>query len=182
MRTVRLEISPTPAHVRTARLVAVAVARQCGVSESLLDEIRLAVGEACSRAVGLHRLHSPDELVRIEFSNGGRFGVSVRDAAPAELAMADAAPDPLALLNVTASGAAEEPVEGSAQQSPASSGAGPASSGPSATGAAGNEAFPEEALAAGVGLALLAGLVDDVEVTEAGEGHGSVVRMSWPLA
>jgi hypothetical protein len=43
------------------------------------------------------------------------------------------------------------------------------------------EPFSEEALAAGVGLALLAGLVDDVEVTAAGDGSGSVVRMSWPV-
>ena len=42
---------PCPAHVRTARLVAVAVARRAGVDEDVLDEVRLAVGEACSRAV-----------------------------------------------------------------------------------------------------------------------------------
>ena len=44
--------SGRPRHVRTARLVAVAVARRAGVDEALLDEIRLAVGEACARAVG----------------------------------------------------------------------------------------------------------------------------------
>jgi anti-sigma regulatory factor (Ser/Thr protein kinase) len=167
MRTVRLEISPTPAHVRTARLVAVAVARQCGVSESLLDEIRLAVGEACSRAVGLHRLHAPDALVEIEFYDEPRFGVAVRDSAPAELAHMDAGPDPFALLHDSApapsAGAADDPATGGGE-------------------AAGTEPFAEEAIAAGVGLALLAGLVDDVEVTPAENGVGSVVRMSWPVA
>ena len=51
MATVELRFSALPAHVRTARLVAAAVARRAGVDEALLDEVRLAVGEACSRAV-----------------------------------------------------------------------------------------------------------------------------------
>lgn len=59
MATVELTFSALPAHVRTARLVATAIARRTGVEESLLDEVRLAVGEACSRAVEAHRLHCP---------------------------------------------------------------------------------------------------------------------------
>jgi anti-sigma regulatory factor (Ser/Thr protein kinase) len=55
MPTVRLSFSPAAAHVRTARLVGVAVARRAGVPEELLEEVRLAIGEACSRAVALHR-------------------------------------------------------------------------------------------------------------------------------
>ena len=51
MATVEVTFTPLPVHVRTARLVATAVARRSGVAESLLDEVRLAVGEACSRAV-----------------------------------------------------------------------------------------------------------------------------------
>ena len=51
MPTVEVSFTALPAHVRTARLVATAVARRSGVAESLLDEVRLAVGEACSRAV-----------------------------------------------------------------------------------------------------------------------------------
>nr|WP_246314964.1 ATP-binding protein [Kineococcus aurantiacus] len=38
-------------HVRTARLVAVSVARRAGFGEDQLDEIRIAIGEACARAV-----------------------------------------------------------------------------------------------------------------------------------
>jgi anti-sigma regulatory factor (Ser/Thr protein kinase) len=49
--TVALRFTPVPEHVRTARLVAVAVARRAGFSEGVLDEVRLAVGEACARAV-----------------------------------------------------------------------------------------------------------------------------------
>jgi anti-sigma regulatory factor (Ser/Thr protein kinase) len=83
MATVEVEFTPLPAHVRTARLVATAVARRSGVDEALLDEVRLAVGEACSRAVEAHRLHCPAEPVKIEMTDQGeRFVVVVSDAAP----------------------------------------------------------------------------------------------------
>lgn len=80
--TVRLEISATPSHVRTARLVATAAARRCGVDPGVLDEIRLAVGEACIRAVGLHREHCQHEGVVLLLSDDVDFTVTVRDAAP----------------------------------------------------------------------------------------------------
>jgi len=82
MATVEVTFTPLPAHVRTARLVAAAVARRSGVDEELLNEVRLAVGEACSRAVEAHRRHCPAEPVRIEMTDlGERFEVIVRDAA-----------------------------------------------------------------------------------------------------
>jgi serine/threonine-protein kinase RsbW len=83
MATVEVEFTPLPAHVRTARLVATAVARRSGVDEALLDEVRLAVGEACSRAVEAHRRYCPAEPVKIEMTDlGERFVVVVSDAAP----------------------------------------------------------------------------------------------------
>jgi serine/threonine-protein kinase RsbW len=83
MATVEVAFTPLPAHVRTARLVATAVARRSGVEESLLDEVRLAVGEACSRAVEAHRRHCPAEPIRIEMSDlGEQFEVIVRDSVP----------------------------------------------------------------------------------------------------
>ncbi|MFJ2028334.1 ATP-binding protein [Streptosporangium sp. NPDC087985] len=85
MATVELTFSALPAHVRTARLVATAIARRTGVEESLLDEVRLAVGEACSRAVEAHRLHCPGEPIRIELRDDmGRFEVTVTDCAPSD--------------------------------------------------------------------------------------------------
>ncbi|GAA0346371.1 ATP-binding protein [Actinoallomurus spadix] len=81
--TVELAFSPLPAHVRTARLIATAVARRGGVEETLLDEVRLAVGEACSRAVEAHRKQCPEEPVRVELRDGGdRFVVVVTDRVP----------------------------------------------------------------------------------------------------
>jgi serine/threonine-protein kinase RsbW len=80
MATVELTFTALPAHVRTARLVATAVARRSGVDESLLDEVRLAVGEACSRAVEGHQLYCPAEPVRLALTDlAGRFEVEVTD-------------------------------------------------------------------------------------------------------
>jgi anti-sigma regulatory factor (Ser/Thr protein kinase) len=51
MGLVELRFPPVAGHVRTARLVASAVARRCGFGEERSDGVRLAVGEACARAV-----------------------------------------------------------------------------------------------------------------------------------
>ncbi|MCW2945479.1 MAG: putative anti-sigma regulatory factor, serine/threonine protein kinase [Actinoallomurus sp.] len=81
--TVELTFSPLPVHVRTARLVATAVARRGGVEETLLDEVRLAVGEACSRAVEAHQQQCPAEPVRVALRDGAdRFQVVVSDRVP----------------------------------------------------------------------------------------------------
>jgi len=48
---VELSFSTLVEHVRTARILTVAVARERGLDEATVDDIRLAVGEACSRAV-----------------------------------------------------------------------------------------------------------------------------------
>jgi anti-sigma regulatory factor (Ser/Thr protein kinase) len=90
--TVTLRLPPTPVHVRTARLVAAAMARRSGVTEDLLDEIRLAVGEACARAVRMHERHGINDGVVVEFSEGKRFGVAVLDRADVLTSGADVAP------------------------------------------------------------------------------------------
>jgi serine/threonine-protein kinase RsbW len=89
MATVEVTFTPLPAHVRTARLVATAVARRSGVDESLLDEVRLAVGEACSRAVEAHQKHCPGQPIRVALTDDGeRFEVVVTDAVPVDVAQA----------------------------------------------------------------------------------------------
>ena len=83
MATVEVTFTPLPVHVRTARLVATAVARRSGVAESLLDEVRLAVGEACSRAVEAHLRHCPGQPIRVSLTDDGeQFEVVVTDAVP----------------------------------------------------------------------------------------------------
>jgi anti-sigma regulatory factor (Ser/Thr protein kinase) len=142
MATVEVTFPPLPAHVRTARLVATAVARRSGIDESLLDEVRLAVGEACSRAVEAHRKYCPGQPIRVVLCDDGeRFEVVVTDAAPAD---ADGeAPVAAARQRGTTAGA-----DGVILQLPA-----------------------------GVGLAVITGLADDVRISPAGDGTS--VAMSW---
>jgi anti-sigma regulatory factor (Ser/Thr protein kinase) len=79
--TVTLRLPPHAAHVRTARLIAAAMARRSGVGEEILDEVRLAVGEACARAVRMQERQGLTEPVTVEFGEAARFRVSVVDGA-----------------------------------------------------------------------------------------------------
>ncbi|MFI7103991.1 ATP-binding protein [Streptomyces sp. NPDC050161] len=138
MATVELRFSALPEHVRTARLVAAAVARRAGVDEAVLDEVRLAVGEACSRAVGLHVSHGIEAPVHVALiEDEKKFAIEVGDEVP---------------------GGPGSPVVGS-------------------------DGVPESGDGEGedeMGLAVISGLVDDVEVSS-GES-GGLIRMSWPTA
>ena len=154
MATVEVTFTPLPAHVRTARLVATAVARRSGVDEALLDEVRLAVGEACSRAVEAHQRHCPAEPVRIEMTDQDeRFVVTVSDHAP------------------TAPGRPAPPA--TASDSAGHDGAVRDGAGHDGDGYDGGSAIP-----AGFGLAVISGLADDVRVLSTSSGVS--VRMSWP--
>jgi|SRR5579884_3580210 len=90
MPVVDVTFSALPAHVRTARLVALAVARRAGVDEDLLDEVRLAVGEACSRAVGVNGDKASAAAVRMTLSDEhSKFTVEVVDVGPLEGSVAE---------------------------------------------------------------------------------------------
>lgn len=162
MPTVRLSFSPAPAHVRTARLVGVAMARRAGVSEELLEEIRLAIGEACSRAVALHRSVGISRLIDVTMVDGDRFVVQVTDWAAGAVAAADLPLSP-AVPTVGPVPGVVATATGLAAELPAA------------------ETLAEEAVVARMGLALLAGFVDDLEVVPLSGGYGTEVRMSWPL-
>jgi len=150
MATVEVTFTPLPAHVRTARLVATAVARRSGVAESLLDEVRLAVGEACSRAVAAHQLHCPAEPVRIALTEqAGRFEIEVVNTGQA----AAATPAP--------AGQAE------AQKS-----------GHDTAGGAAWADGESEFGTTGLSLAVIAGLADDVRISQT--AAGTSITMSWP--
>jgi len=154
MATVELTFTALPAHVRTARLVATAVARRSGVDESLLDEVRLAVGEACSRAVEGHQLYCPGEPVRLALTDlAGRFEVEVTDTcAPGARSPGGSGPTP-----------------------------GQASAHPAGTDPAGSlTVSAEPGMPAGLGIAVIEGLADDVQISET--PAGTRIRMSWPSA
>jgi anti-sigma regulatory factor (Ser/Thr protein kinase) len=160
MAMVEVAFTPLPAHVRTARLVAVAVARRSGVADSLLDEVRLAVGEACSRAVEAHRQHCPAEPVKIALTDaGGRFEVVVTDSAPGEAAT---------LNGTTETGDAGD----------AAAGAGDAAAGSTAPGISRPLFDAQGGLQDGSGLAVIAELADDVRISRTAAGIS--VCMSWP--
>jgi hypothetical protein len=81
---VELRFPPTPGQVRTARLVAVAVGRRAHLDEERLDEVRLAVGEACARAV--RRCQAADcsaQVVLTMDDVGPGLLIEVADVAPA---------------------------------------------------------------------------------------------------
>ncbi|HMD23103.1 MAG TPA: ATP-binding protein [Streptosporangiaceae bacterium] len=167
MATVEVTFTPLPAHVRTARLVATAVARRSGVDESLLDEVRLAVGEACSRAVEAHQRHCPAEPVRIEMTDQDqRFVVTVSDHAPTAPARSAAPATDNGLHDRTGH-------DGAGHDGAGHDDTGRDSAGYEAIGHDGGTAFP-----AGFGLAVISGLAEDVRVLSTSSGVS--VRMSWP--
>lgn len=178
--TVELRFSALPAHVRTARLVAAAVARRAGVDEAVLDEVRLAVGEACSRAVELHRRSSPNEPVTVVLvEQGDGFEVSVTDRAAPDPGP-DAGPD-------EGPEAGPEPAPGAtAGQEPGGPVFGTRAGGTTGVLPQARRSVAEglaepldEGLPPDVGLAVIHGLVDEVEVQSGPEG--TVVRMRWPV-
>jgi anti-sigma regulatory factor (Ser/Thr protein kinase) len=79
--TVTLRLPPSAAHVRTARLIAAAMARRSRVGDAALDEVRLAVGEACARAVRMQERQGIGAPIVVEFAEAGRFRVAVIDGA-----------------------------------------------------------------------------------------------------
>lgn len=84
MATVTLRFQPAPEHVRTARLVAVATARRAGLDEARLDEVRLAVGEVCARAVRRSQRLGVQQRLLVEMDDAdSTFVVEVTDHAGA---------------------------------------------------------------------------------------------------
>lgn len=91
MAEVELRIDPLTSHVRTARQVAVALARRAGVAPDVLDEVRLAVGEACGLAVALQRRDDDPEPVVLRFEDRDGLAVEVRGSTGLAVAQGDAA-------------------------------------------------------------------------------------------
>jgi anti-sigma regulatory factor (Ser/Thr protein kinase) len=148
MPRVELQISAQPINVRTARLLAAALGRRIGLDAVVIDEVKLAVGEACSRAVSVHRAADVTEPIIVQFQDDPEFlEVSVWDCGPAGT-----------LLPVSGDGVLD---------------------------LAGHEdALAEEAadvLAPRLGLAMIAGLVDDMSVEDRPRSAGTVVIMRWPV-
>jgi serine/threonine-protein kinase RsbW len=60
-----LELEPEPRYVATARLFAAAVARHFRTSEERVQDVKIAISEACSNAIKAHRDASVTEPIRL---------------------------------------------------------------------------------------------------------------------
>jgi anti-sigma regulatory factor (Ser/Thr protein kinase) len=145
MAAVEVSFTPLPAHVRTARLIAAAVARRLGIDGALLDEVRLAVGEACSRAVAVHQRNAPSTPVTLTIlDERDSLVIIVADTASEDQDVETrSADDPFDLVSGVSTDASNV----------------------------------LDVLPSGFGLAVIAGLVDDLDVVRG--PTGTVVRMTW---
>lgn len=178
------------------------MARRGGVSEDLLDDVRLAVGEACARAVRLHQRHGLTAAVTLELVDGDTFTVVVADhvadrgldgeAGGMGGGVAGAAGGP-SMVATLAGGPGSPGSSGGSGSTGGSGGSGPgnaAASSPARAPTPGTVTAPAQRDAGGsgvderwasterLGLAVLAGVVDDLRV-ERGDA-GTRVRMRWP--
>jgi serine/threonine-protein kinase RsbW len=173
MPTVDLRFAAVEGHVRTARMIATAVSRRAGVPLDLIDEIKLAVGEACVRAVQVSRRRAPDSFVHVRLTDSvDAFTVVVSDCgAPGD----DVAPGPDGRLIsppelITP---AVIPWDPARPDEPRPEGQHFVRPGQDPVRLEG------EPLPPGVGLALIDCLVDEVDVREREGGDGTVVTMTW---
>ena len=155
MPTVSVTFTALPVHVRTARLVAMATARRAGVAEDLLDEVRFAVGEACSRAVGINAA-AGQPVVMTLMDEQDRFVIEIRDVGTGDDVGSG---DVLADLDHAQLGA-------------------PSPDGGETAAAEDGTSLPDP-LPAGFGLAVISGIVEQVRVTHGVDG--TLVNLTWPI-
>jgi anti-sigma regulatory factor (Ser/Thr protein kinase) len=82
--TVRLAFPPEARLLGTIRLVVGIVARKAGMGEEGIEDLKVAVSETCAVAVGdLNPAGRPDPIEVDLVEAVDRFGIEVRDRAPA---------------------------------------------------------------------------------------------------
>lgn len=99
--SVHLAIAAAPGNVRLARLVAVSVGRLHGMDGPQLDDLRLAVGEACGRAVLVHAEIAPRAPVLVDIDGGAdalAVTVSSHEVIRQETPEQRRLPEPFAIL------------------------------------------------------------------------------------
>ena len=73
-----LDIPSDPEHVRTARLFAAAVARHFSIDEERVEDLKVAISEACTNAITAHRsaaIEDPVRVIAVPEANRIRFNV-----------------------------------------------------------------------------------------------------------
>jgi anti-sigma regulatory factor (Ser/Thr protein kinase) len=95
-----LEVVRDPALVRTVRLVAAAFARRNRLTEDVVEEVRLAVGEACAVLIGTEEESAvSDGVLRIRLAHDEGLHVEVSGTAgPQQQVLSDLGLDPWAVM------------------------------------------------------------------------------------
>jgi hypothetical protein len=98
-----LEVVRDPALVRTVRLVAAAFARRNRMTEDVVEEVRLAVGEACAVMIGTEEeAVISDGVLRVRLACGDRDdGLQVEvtgSTGPQQQVLSDLGLDPWAIM------------------------------------------------------------------------------------
>jgi serine/threonine-protein kinase RsbW len=84
MPEVELRLPPDVRYVGLARVVVCVAARQAGMSEERVEDLRIALSEATTNAITAHRRMARDDPIVLSFGAApdGSFAVTVSDAGP----------------------------------------------------------------------------------------------------
>ena len=91
MADVEVRLPPDVAYVSLARLLVTVAARQAGMLDERVEDLKIAVSEATTTAINVHRRSDEPRPVRLAFgpSGAGYFVVRVADAGPGVLPGSD---------------------------------------------------------------------------------------------
>ncbi|HEV2057839.1 MAG TPA: ATP-binding protein [Solirubrobacteraceae bacterium] len=101
MPDVELRVPPDVQYVGLARLVVTAAARQAGMTNDRIEDLKIAVSEAAANAIQAHQRAGETSAITLTFGPTGadQFGVTIADAGPE-----GAAPDSIGGRNWNADG------------------------------------------------------------------------------
>lgn len=82
MPDVELQVPPDAQYVGLARLVVTAAARQAGMSNDRIEDLKIAVSEATANAIHAHQRDGENQPVSLVFGPSGKnqFAVTIADA------------------------------------------------------------------------------------------------------
>ena len=82
-RDVELQLPADVQYVGLARLVVTVAARQAGMADERIEDLKIAVSEATTNAIVAHQRDAGDLPVVLSFgTTGNQFAVSIDDGAP----------------------------------------------------------------------------------------------------
>ena len=87
MPDVELRVPPDVQYVGLARLVVTAAARQAGMTNDRIEDLKIAVSEATANAIQSHQRAGEDGPISLSFgpTSADQFGVTISDAGPEDV-------------------------------------------------------------------------------------------------